>query len=233
MSSRKEQKEQLKQERLAREAQRKAAEARRRRLGIVLGGALAVIAVAIVVVALVSGGGDGGGGAQDEEAATVYPDGGEVPERREENLAAAVEAAGCELQLDLEEEGREHIAGPNENYRTNPPTSGDHANDPASDGLYGESPSKEALVHTLEHGRVIIQFDPDRASEELRANLKALFDEDDYHVVLTPNNTDMRALVAASAWRNLLTCPEVNDRTFDALRAFTQRLRDRAPERVP
>jgi hypothetical protein len=61
LSSRKEQKEQLRQERLERERAAKAAADRRRRLQIGGGAALLAVIVAVVVVIIVSSGGGGGG----------------------------------------------------------------------------------------------------------------------------------------------------------------------------
>lgn len=52
-------------------------------------------------------------------------------------------------------------------------------------------------------------------------------------MILTPNDTGMRFEVAATAWRHRLGCTEMNDRVYDALRAFRERYRDRGPERVP
>ena len=44
---------------------------------------------------------------------------------------------------------------------------------------------------------------------------------------------DMRYDVAATAWGHVLGRTEVTDRTFDALRAFRDRYRDKGPENVP
>lgn len=73
MSSRKEQKERLRQERLEREAAAKAASDRRRRL-LMGGGVLAAaVAVVVVVVLLVSG---GGGGSSDSTTSTTASNSG-------------------------------------------------------------------------------------------------------------------------------------------------------------
>ena len=61
----------------------------------------------------------------------MEPDGREgiaPPEQQFGDLEQAAEAAGCELQLDLEEEGGTHFSDENRvpDYGTNPPTSGDH-----------------------------------------------------------------------------------------------------------
>ena len=117
-------------------------------------------------------------------------------------------------------------------YRANPPTSGDHNPTPADDGAYVKPPAPEATVHSLEHGRVLVQFRPS-ASKRLRGQLFALFKEDRYHLLLAPNATGMRWQVAATAWNHALLCNKMNDRVFDAIRLFRDRYRDRSPELFP
>jgi len=153
-----------------------------------------------------------------------------LPPRRTEDLDMAVEQAGCELRS-FAPEGNEHVDG-RVGYRSNPPHSGDHNPIPADDGAYGEAPTTEMLVHSLEHGRVIVQFDPD-APDALEDTLEQLYEEDPYHLILTPNATDMPFEVAATAWTKVLGCPDAGEATYDAIRAFSQEFRDTAPERVP
>jgi hypothetical protein len=78
---------------------------------------------------------------------------------------------------------------------------------------------------------VILWYRPD-ASPELKGQLKALFDEDSYHMILAPNDRKMPTPIAASSWTRTITCEDVNDKTWDALRAFRS-FRDQAPEQVP
>ena len=154
----------------------------------------------------------------------------DLPPPRRLPLARAAAAADCELK-NPPIEGANHVEG-TVDYRSNPPTSGNHAALAADDGTYPKPPPTEALVHALEHGRIIIQFDPD-LDEQAKGGLESLFDEDPRHMILTPNATDMPYEVAATAWGHLIGCPEMNDRVYDALRAFKLRYRDRGPEDVP
>jgi hypothetical protein len=226
MAHRREQKERLKAERL--ERQRAEAEtARRKRLvGYVVAGVLVAALLAAGVVVAMSGGGNGGGGSAN---GADFPE-GSVPARQITQLSEAAKAAGAELKT-FPAEGREHTEG-SVKYKTNPPTSGDHNPVPADDGAYLEAPSKEALVHSLEHGRIIIQYRPG-TPDSVIGGLKALFDEDSYHVILTPNNTNMPYQVAVTAWTHLLGVKQMNDRVYDAIRAFKDNYRDQAPEQVP
>jgi hypothetical protein len=227
VASRKEQKEALRREREEREAEAAAAAQRRRTLGYALAAALVLaVIVAVGAVALSGGDGDGGGGGDGDEGLS-YPEGAKLPARKVEDLEPAAKAAGCRLES-YPNFGRGHTPA-TVTYKTNPPTSGDHDPAPAPDRLFGVAPRKEALVHTLEHGRVVFQFDP-KAPEEVRGQLRALYDEDPLWVAITPNNTGMPYEVAAVAWRQLLGCRRWSPQAVDALRAFRDRYRDRAPE---
>jgi hypothetical protein len=195
---------------------------------------LAAIVAIVAVVVLSGGGSDKGSGAESraaEPAADKFVN-APIPPPKATNLDEAAKAANCDVQTH-ESEGRNHVSGKVE-YKTNPPSSGDHFEFPAEDGVYGTdgAPTIESLVHSLEHGRVIFWYRPD-ASPELKGQLKSLYDEDNYHVIVAPNSRDLPTPIAASAWTRTMTCPEVNDKTWDALRQFRDRYRDQAPERVP
>jgi hypothetical protein len=240
MASRKEQKEQLRREREEREAAAKAADKRRQMIGY--GAGLALVIAALVVGVVLLGGGDDGGGGGGNLTGDVLPDGGEVPAQKSDDLDQAAQAANCEV-TSKRSTSREHTENRSEQitYDTNPPTSGKHFAAPADDGIYETAPDVKELVHTLEHGRVIIWFKKD-LPEEARANLRAFVEDDPYHMVLVPNETNMPFDVAATAWTidpapngtgRLLGCREYSPEVFDALRTFRDEHRDNGPENVP
>lgn len=230
MSSRHEQKDRLRRERGALEAEQDAARARRKRLGLV-GGVVALaalVAVAVVVLASSSSGGDGGGSSPEAAA---------IPPPRETNLAEAARGAGCEVAKHPVE-GREHTSEP-VRYRRNPPTSGSHDPVAAQDGVYeiGNPPDVEQTVHALEHGRVTVQYRKGTSPAQV-AQLETLAGEDvkgqpGYHVLLFENQTGMPPAVAATGWSQALTCPAINDRVWDALRTFRAAAVDKGPEFIP
>ena len=90
------------------------------------------------------------------------------------------------------------------------------------------------LVHALEHGRIELQYKPGTPAED-RRRLEQLVDELEggYHMLLFENDTDMPFAVAATAWGHLLGCPKMNDKVFDALRAFRKDYVDKGPETIP
>jgi hypothetical protein len=242
MASRKEQKEQLRREREEREAAEKAAQRRRQLIGYAAGGAAVLVVVVVAVVLLASGGGGGKGGGKSSASSKVLPDGGSVPGVKVKGLAAARQKAGCTL-TSYKGRSREHTADIKEKikYDSNPPTEGKHFQVPAEDGAYDTAPDVKELVHVLEHGRIVIWFQKSLPAKE-RAGLKALFDEDSYQMVLTPDNTGMKYQVAASAWTrdpvpngtgHLLGCMKFSDATYDALRAFKDEYRGNGPEAIP
>ncbi len=124
-------------------------------------------------------------------------------------------------------------------YRTNPPTSGRHYQIVPDDGAYSTPLQDEQFVHNLEHGRIVIWMKPTLPVKE-RANLKALFDEDSYQMVITPRKK-MPYEVAATAWNGpdygnkgrMLECKTYSPQIFDAIRTFRDENRSKGPEPVP
>ena len=194
------------QRRLAREAE----ERRQRLIGRLV--AAGLVAATVVVVALVlSAGGEP-----------------KVSKAEARRVAAAAERAGCRVQS-TKSFGRTHTEKAVA-YKTNPPTSGPHDPLPARDGEYESAPPPERWVHSLEHGRVILQYRPGTRAREA---LKEIFESRSRHMLLMPNNTGMPYEVAALAWRNALVCRRYDERVPEAIRAFRDTYEDKAPEQVP
>ena len=236
MASRQEQKEARRQERLERERKEAAAAARRKRLQLGGGVLLAVAAVAAVAVAIAVGfGGDDGSGPQTPDSEQVAA--AKLPEQRTTDMAEAAKAAGCTLANPaFEGANHEEKNFTAADYKTNPPTSGNHFPDWYDDGVYvpGTTPNLGMLVHTLEHGRIDIQYKKGTPASTV-SRLEALVADmnEGYHLLLYENTTNMDAQVAATAWTHSLTCPQMNEKVFDAIRTFRQRYIDKGPETVP
>lgn len=216
-------------------------ESRRQQLaGYAVGGLIATIAVVAAIVLLT--GGSGGGG--NEVAAEILPDGGSYPEPADaESVAAAAKAAGCELDSYRAKDRSPHSVDPDEKieWPTKPPAGGRHYQEWADDGSYEQAPNVNMLVHSLEHGRVIVWFKKSLPAKQ-RAALKAYYDSDSYQMILTPDETGSEYAVAATAWNGdpepdgtgrLLGCPTYSDDIFTALEAFKDEHRSKGPEAVP
>ncbi len=232
MSSRQEEKERRKRERQEREQAEKASAARRKRLQLVFGGVLAALAIAAIGVAaflFVFN--------SDDDAAEVPASAAAIPAQQESDLKKAAAAAGCKL-VDAPNEGAEHAEKDFKasDYKQNPPTSGTHFPTWYEDGVYnpGDTPELGRLVHTLEHGRINVQYKPGTPAETV-AQLETLVkeSEDGYHMLMYENTTGMPFAVAATAWDHQLGCPTMNPKVFDAIRAFRTEYIDKGPEVVP
>jgi hypothetical protein len=233
VSSRQEEKQRRREERLARERAEKASAARRKRLQIALGGIGGVAAI-VVVVLLISGA--LGGDSSSADGANAPASDVAIPEQAIGDMKEAADAAGCKL-ANPAIEGRSHEdkAFKASDYKTNPPTSGNHFPQWYDDGVYtpGSTPELGMLVHTLEHGRIDVQYKPGTPAKTV-SQLEALLSEQSqgYHMLLYENTTNMDAQVAATAWGHSLTCPAMNDKVFDAIRTFRNEYIDKGPEKV-
>jgi hypothetical protein len=231
MSSRQQEKEARRRAREDLERAEAAAAARKKRLGLVAGVALGLAAIVAVAVAIAAGGG-ASKGPGPKASATSVPD-VKPPAQKTSSLPAAAAAAKCTVS-NPPSEGRTHVTTAVK-YRTNPPTSGNHNPTPAQDGIYppGQTPAAENLVHTLEHGRIEIQYRPG-ISRRIIGQLQGVAAErKGYHVLVFENQTKMPYDVAVTAWTHLLACPKASDAMFDAIRAFRVRYTDTAPEFYP
>jgi Protein of unknown function (DUF3105) len=224
VASRREEKERRRQERLARERAALEEAHKRRVYSIVAGGVLLVAAIVAVVIAVAAGGGSGSdaafGYSKSAKKATT------PPSQKIADLTQAAKAAKCILR-NPPIEGRTHVTG-KVKYHTIPPTSGNHYPIPQPDGVYTKTPPFTHLVHTLEHGRVEIQYKPSLAPKRI-AQLGGLFNEDKSYTLLFPN-ASMPYDVAVTAWGHLVGCRQVTDATFDMIRAFKRRYLGTAPE---
>lgn len=157
----------------------------------------------------------------------------EPPPVAEPDLDAAAEAAGCELQLELRDEGNKHLVPgqPGPSYETQPPTSGPHSPTPTADGAFTTTPEAIDYVHSLEHGRVEIQYSPDLPEDD-QLRLKGVFDEDFEGMLMFPN-PEMPYEVAVTAWTNLVGCESFDESVLDVVRDFRDEFRGKGPERVP
>jgi Protein of unknown function (DUF3105) len=254
MTGRKEERERLRQERLAAQQAAQSSDKMRLYLGYAVAG-LIVLAMLAGLFTVITGGDDSREQTSSDfpELAYIQPEIGVVPDGIKlddragtappavENaiLDEAAEAANCELQLDLPDEGNTHIEDEDAakvDYKTNPPTSGDHygnSNETASgalaDGAYLEFPPVGRWVHSMEHGRVVIHYSPDLPEEDQLA-IKGVFEESPAGVIMFPN-PDLDGEVAVTSWTQLATCGKYEGAaTLDLIRAFRDIYRGQGPE---
>ncbi|MGH2522183.1 MAG: DUF3105 domain-containing protein, partial [Anaerolineales bacterium] len=126
---------------------------------------------------------------------------------------------------------------PHEPYNSDPPTSGAHYAQPANAGFYTEAPPDEHLVHSLEHGYVVIWYNcqnlTTEACEQLQANIEAVMQKaGDSPITHTPKliavpRPTMDTELALTTWGRLDKFDTFDEeRILNFIRAF----RDKAPE---
>jgi hypothetical protein len=228
---REEERERLRQ--LREERQSSPAKSAQRRLLAVYAivGVLAVAIVVGVIVAIASSGGGGSSGSAHVNQESGSTNGVSLDERegtappavQVANLKEAAKKAGCVLRLHLRDEGHEHIppTSPTPDNGTHPPTTRTHPQPPnqQADGAYIDMPREIDTVHSLEHGRLAIQYSP-KLSEKDQLELKGLYDTMYGGTLLFPDS-NMDYAVAAATWTNLMGCSKYRGAiTLDAIRDF-------------
>ena len=114
-------------------------------------------------------------------------------------------------------------------YEVDPPAGGNH--DPAAvpAGVYGDQtgiPTDQKLVHSLEHGFVILWHRPD-ISEEEKAEIREVFENHSADVLVVPRPSLQQQKVVATSWGKRLLCGEVEG---DRLSQFVELYRNESPE---
>jgi hypothetical protein len=247
MASRKEEKERLRAQRLA--AERAAQSGGRTRLlaGYVVAGVLALAVIAGLVAVVTSGGGGGSGACSNAHIQNTGSFSGLTPDCRKgtpppplqfADLQISAQKAGCQVRLNLPDEGNTHV--PNStpvHYGTTPPTSGNHNPIPISDGAYttpmSADPSTKGMnirdeVHAMEHGRIEIHYKP-TLPESQQLALKGVFDQSPDGVLLYPD-PNMPYDVAVTAWTQMVACPNYNPLVLDVIRNFRDTYLGNGPE---
>jgi Protein of unknown function (DUF3105) len=228
---REEERERLRQAREQRETKQSRSDRRRLMIGYGVAGVIGAIVLIGIVVAVVSSLGSNEGGRAHINLASgssneIEPDvreGTEPPAAKVVDLKKAAKAAGCDLRMELRDEGKVHlpVTATEPAYGTNPPTSGDHIEAPLqqADGAYADPVKPLLFLHSLEHGRMAIMYSPD-LDESGQLALKGLYDTMYAATLLFPEEK-MPYEVAAATWTNLLGCDEYKGAaTLDAIRAF-------------
>jgi hypothetical protein len=132
----------------------------------------------------------------------------------------------------FESAGDQHVSsGSDIDYERTPPLSGPHYGQSAGPDFYEETPPLGNLVHSLEHGHVVVYYDPDGLSpgarEDLR-NLTETYTDPFSAVTAAPNpNDDPEATYVLTAWQVRLRIDEYDPET---VRAFLDAFRGRGPE---
>jgi len=149
--------------------------------------------------------------------------------RKKANLQKIAAAGGCEEIKTFSSEGATHVTPPARvNYKTNPPTSGNHYGQPANTGILSPAPQDEQLVHNMEHGHVIFWYKPDLDPSIITA-LQDIVKKDPRRLILVPRS-NMDPPLALTSWQHMQTCPSPTSATPAVAQQFADTLKAHGPE---
>ncbi len=143
------------------------------------------------------------------------------------DLTAAMEAAGCTYRT-FPNEGRTHVSSLDAkvDYKTFPPTSGQHYQIPAIWDIYDRPINQVQSVHNLEHGGVVIQYGSDVPQAQI--DRIAEFYRDDPNGMLVAPLPGLNDQIALTAWTHMSKCDRFDEQAFTT---FRDAFRGRGPER--
>ena len=132
------------------------------------------------------------------------------------------------------EGNRQHVPqGTDMLYRNRPPSSGDHYDTPAGYGVFARQLMVGNLVHTLEHGGIVVYYRPDLCDQACVAQLQQAYSSaprsrewGTVKMVVSPWQ-DMDHAVTAAAWGWV---DEMDQPDQARIVAFYQAHVDRGPE---
>ena len=149
--------------------------------------------------------------------------------RAAQRLDTILTAGDCEVDERTDTGGEaNHI--PNPTYEVNPLAGGAHTADAASEGVYdpGEAPADGPLVHAMEHGFIVIWYQPQIPAAELE-RLEDIAEDDRYsNATLLVPRASLPVPVAATAWHERLLCNGVEEKPITE---FIKAFRDKGPEK--
>lgn len=123
--------------------------------------------------------------------------------------------------------GTQHLAAGQETpeYNSDPPTSGPHAETPAACGVYRQPVPDVNALHSMEHGAIVLQYDPELSQEQI-VELEEIGRDVGGEIIVAPR-PDNPAAVTLTAWTKLLVLDEVDG---DVISAFEREFGNRSPE---
>jgi hypothetical protein len=197
--------EQKQQRRLAEERKRDEQRKAARKRNLITGGIALLVIVAVVALVI------------SERQAETGP------------IGAALDAAGCGDVEEFEQVSREHIeeGAEHEPYNSSPPTSGPHYGAAAQADFYEVPQEPERLVHNLEHGQIVVWYQPDLPEDEL-ADLEDIVSDGAPFVLASPYE-GAEAPIVFSAWQNLQECELPSSAALDE---FRREFQGQGPEKL-
>lgn len=130
-----------------------------------------------------------------------------------------------EVYPDLGNQHMATLADPHVAYNSDPPSSGPHLGAQVPAGVSEDPVPKEAFIHTLEDGGIVLAYDCPDGCDDLVAEMQILLEESGGRVLLTPytgivtrDGTPHRA--AAVAWTRVYYFDELDEDTRAGVTEF-------------
>jgi len=142
-------------------------------------------------------------------------------------LRASLEQGGCTVDSRTDT-GRRHVSAAR--YSVNPPAGGDHDPVPAPAAFYDMAnvPADGHVVHSLEHGFVIVWYRPDGVAPATLDGLRDLAGS--HRWILVVPRPSLPTALAATAWHRRLLCPDGAGPT-GPIGNFVTAFRNQGPEK--
>ncbi len=127
-------------------------------------------------------------------------------------------------------QGSGHISpgAQHEPYNSNPPTSGPMYEEVGGAGIHDQEVPDEKLVHSLEHGAVVVSYKADLSKDQID-QVKSIYDSVGGRKILVPRK-NLDVPVALTSWGRLMKL-----QTIDAnqIKAFMDVNNNRGAEKAP
>ena len=221
-----------------RQAQYRQAVPRRDPFPLLIGGIIGAALVGVVLIVLLLG------GTNTPNAGTV-PSGGNVAGGPTAPVVSnpTQQAGGSTIGVQstnlpgtpVPEEGKKHVpAGEVITYANYPPSSGTHYDSTAEYGFSDKEIAEGQLVHSLEHGAIVLYYKPGLPADVLDSLRQAytslpLSKHGKVKMVIAPY-PKLQTPMAIAAWTRVEPLTEFN---FQQIQTFYQALVDKGPEDVP
>jgi hypothetical protein len=123
-----------------------------------------------------------------------------------------------------------HVSRGRVEQMQDPPTSGDHYGDRVAGPGIHDKPVEDGLtVHSMEHGAVVLHYDPVQLSEEAQKQLKDFFKTELSGKKIMLPRENMSSPIILTSWGQILKLEEVQQ---DTIKTFFETNDDRGPEKV-
>lgn len=113
-------------------------------------------------------------------------------------------------------------------FNSNPPSSGNHYVSTQPAGIYDQAPPDGKMVHSLEHGAVILWYREDLPGNDVE-KLKEIFNQQSGKKIMTPRKS-LDVPFAVSSWGRVLKLEKIDEA---AINEFFETNHDRGPEKAP